>query len=210
MNGRADPPPRAGKEGETGSGEEAAPAEGHSPASRARVRKAPTAFRTISEVAEDLHVPQHVLRFWETKFPQVRPLKRAGGRRYYRPADVALLQRIATLLYVHGYTIKGVQRLLRESEGAETEKGTEPETQGEGAAAPPHPASLPDPFRSPPLSPAVSPSAARGEGTAPSSSPPSSLSLSSPPAEAALRRLLLDVLAELKRLRSALAGPPRR
>ena len=85
--------------------------------SRARVRKAPNAFRTISEVADDLHIPQHVLRFWETRFPQVKPMKRGGGRRYYRPDDIALLRRIANLLYTQGYTIKGVQRLLREGGG---------------------------------------------------------------------------------------------
>lgn len=84
---------------------------------RARPKKAPHAFRTISEVADDLHIPQHVLRFWETKFPQVRPLKRGGGRRYYRPDDIELLRRIADLLYTQGYTIKGVQRLLREGGG---------------------------------------------------------------------------------------------
>ena len=78
-----------------------------------RGRKSPGAYRTISEVADELQVPQHVLRFWETKFPQIRPLKRGGGRRYYRPEDIALLRRIANLLYVQGYTIKGVQRLLR-------------------------------------------------------------------------------------------------
>ena len=76
--------------------------------------KSAAAFRTISEVADHLEVPQHVLRFWETKFTQVRPLKRGGGRRYYRPADVDLLRRIRDLLYADGYTIKGVQRLLRE------------------------------------------------------------------------------------------------
>jgi len=79
-----------------------------------RVEKSPSAFRTISEVAEELDVPQHVLRFWETKFPQVHPLKRGGGRRYYRPEDVDMLRRIRSLLYEQGYTIKGVQRLLRE------------------------------------------------------------------------------------------------
>jgi DNA-binding transcriptional MerR regulator len=84
---------------------------------RPSARKAPNAFRTISEVADDLHIPQHVLRFWETKFPQVKPLKRGGGRRYYRPDDIALLRRISGLLYVQGYTIKGVQRLLREGGG---------------------------------------------------------------------------------------------
>ena len=84
---------------------------------RLRPKKAPDAFRTISEVADDLHIPQHVLRFWETKFPQVKPLKRGGGRRYYRPDDIGLLRRISGLLYVQGYTIKGVQRLLREGGG---------------------------------------------------------------------------------------------
>lgn len=76
--------------------------------------KSAAAFRTISEVADDLDVPPHVLRFWETKFNQVRPLKRGGGRRYYRPEDVALLERIRELLYREGYTIKGVQKLLRD------------------------------------------------------------------------------------------------
>ena len=84
---------------------------------RARAKKAPNAFRTISEVADELHIPQHVLRFWETKFPQVKPLKRGGGRRYYRPDDIQLLRRISDLLYIQGYTIKGVQRLLREGGG---------------------------------------------------------------------------------------------
>src|SRR6516165_613386 len=84
---------------------------------RPRPRKAPNAFRTISEVADELHNPQHVLRFWETKFSQVKPLKRGGGRRYYRPDDISLLRRISDLLYIQGYTIKGVQRLLREGGG---------------------------------------------------------------------------------------------
>ncbi len=76
-------------------------------------RKAPGAFLTISEVADELDVQQHVLRFWETKFTQIRPLKRGGGRRYYRPEDVALLKKIHLLLYTEGYTIKGVQKLLK-------------------------------------------------------------------------------------------------
>ena len=87
------------------------------PAARAKAKKSPSAFRTISEVADELHIPQHVLRFWETKFPQVKPLKRGGGRRYYRPDDITLLRRISDLLYIQGYTIKGVQRLLREGGG---------------------------------------------------------------------------------------------
>ena len=80
-----------------------------------RSGKSATAFRTISEVAGELKVPQHVLRFWETKFSHIKPLKRGGGRRYYRPEDVALLCRIRDLLYSDGYTIRGVQRLLREN-----------------------------------------------------------------------------------------------
>jgi DNA-binding transcriptional MerR regulator len=94
-----------------------APDEADTDPARARLKKAPNAFRTISEVADDLHIPQHVLRFWETKFPQVKPLKRGGGRRYYRPDDIALLRRVSDLLYIQGYTIKGVQRLLREGGG---------------------------------------------------------------------------------------------
>jgi DNA-binding transcriptional MerR regulator len=79
------------------------------------VDKSPEAFRTISEVASDLDLPQHVLRFWETRFSQIRPLKRAGGRRYYRPDDVELLRGIQHLLYGEGYTIRGVQKILREA-----------------------------------------------------------------------------------------------
>jgi DNA-binding transcriptional MerR regulator len=82
-----------------------------------RIEKSAQAFRTISEVASELDVPQHVLRFWESKFSQVRPLKRGGGRRYYRPEDIDLLRRIRSLLYDDGYTIKGVQRLLKEGRG---------------------------------------------------------------------------------------------
>ena len=78
-----------------------------------RAAKSAAAFRTISEVATELDVPPHVLRFWESKFPQIKPLKRGGGRRYYRPEDVELLRRIKELLYTNGYTIKGVQKLLR-------------------------------------------------------------------------------------------------
>jgi DNA-binding transcriptional MerR regulator len=78
------------------------------------LEKAPDAFRTISEVAEDLDIPQHVLRFWETRFAQIKPMKRSGGRRYYRPDDVDLLKGIRRLLYGEGYTIRGVQRILKE------------------------------------------------------------------------------------------------
>jgi DNA-binding transcriptional MerR regulator len=109
------------------------------PADARRVRKSKSAFRTISEVAETLDVPQHVLRFWETKFSQVRPMKRGGGRRYYRPEDIDLLRSIRNLLYDEGYTIKGVQKLLRDggvrsvresAEAPATKKGPAPAPKG--------------------------------------------------------------------------------
>ena len=106
----------------------------HETGQRTRPKKAPNAFRTISEVADELHIPQHVLRFWETKFPQVKPLKRGGGRRYYRPDDIGLLRRIADLLYTQGYTIKGVQRLLREG-GGQLSDDIPPPSADERAAA---------------------------------------------------------------------------
>ena len=83
----------------------------------AEPRKSDQAFRTIGELADDLGVPQHILRYWETRFPQLRPLQRAGNRRYYRPADVALAQRIHRLLNQDGYTIRGVQQLLASGAG---------------------------------------------------------------------------------------------
>jgi DNA-binding transcriptional MerR regulator len=87
--------------------------------------KSARAFRTIAEVAAELELPQHVLRFWESKFPQVRPLKRGGGRRYYRPEDVVLLRRIRDLLHHEGYTIRGAQKLLRQR----TAKGEDPRSE---------------------------------------------------------------------------------
>ncbi|HMB77905.1 MAG TPA: MerR family transcriptional regulator [Kiloniellaceae bacterium] len=97
--------------------------------------KSATAFRTISEVSEELEVPQHVLRFWETKFTLLKPLKRAGGRRYYRPEDIELLRRIRSLLYKDGYTIKGAQKLLREGRGRAAEKASEDASEESQAAA---------------------------------------------------------------------------
>lgn len=108
------------------------------PASRrGSAAKSASAFRTISEVSDELDVPQHVLRFWETKFSQIKPLKRGGGRRYYRPEDMALLGRIRELLYVEGYTIKGVQRLLRQS-------GVKAVLAGNSEARPEHRTEAPD------------------------------------------------------------------
>jgi DNA-binding transcriptional MerR regulator len=101
--------------------------------------KSADAFRTISEVAAALDVPQHVLRFWESKFTQVRPLKRGGGRRYYRPEDVELLQTIRSLLYDDGYTIKGVQKLFRDGSLKPKRRSAEPADTGAKtkASAPP-------------------------------------------------------------------------
>ena len=84
--------------------------------------KSPQAFRTISEVSNEVNIPAHVLRFWETKFPTINPLKRSGNRRYYRPEDVKLIIRIKTLLYDNGYTVKGVQKLLKENDNKNNEK----------------------------------------------------------------------------------------
>jgi len=99
-----------------------------------RRSKSAGAFRTISEVADELDVAQHVLRFWESKFPQVRPLKRGGGRRYYRPEDVDLLRRIRSLLYDEGYTIKGAQKLLK---GQRRSSTTDRTARGNGNGQPP-------------------------------------------------------------------------
>jgi DNA-binding transcriptional MerR regulator len=84
------------------------------PGAPSEMDKSADAFRTISEVAEELDLPQHVLRFWETRFPQIKPMKRAGGRRFYRPTDIEILRAVRRLLYSEGYTIKGVQRILKE------------------------------------------------------------------------------------------------
>src|SRR4051794_16718187 len=133
-----------------------------SPVARSRPKKAPNAFRTISEVADELHIPQHVLRFWETKFQQVKPLKRGGGRRYYRPDDISLLRRISDLLYIQGYTIKGVQRLLREGGGKLSDDIPPPsadeqaEAAEEGAQPVPEEPELPG-LASAPASPAAQP-----------------------------------------------------
>lgn len=129
----------AGEAADTSPGA-AAPEDGKRPAG-----KSPDAFRTISEVADELDLPQHVLRFWETRFPQVKPLKRGGSRRYYRPQDVDILRHIRHLLYDQGYTIKGVQRLLKEAgakaafreaaraDGAGTPVGSQTASEFEGA-----------------------------------------------------------------------------
>lgn len=108
--------------------------------------KSPDAFRTISEVADDLDIPQHVLRFWETRFNQIKPLKRGGGRRYYRPDDVALLKGIRRLLYGEGYTIKGLQRILKEQGVRHVQaigRGAPIGAQNGNGTAAPHPGGAP-------------------------------------------------------------------
>jgi DNA-binding transcriptional MerR regulator len=107
-------------------------------------RKSDHAFRTIGELAGELGVPQHILRYWETRFPQLRPLQRAGNRRYYRPDDVALARRIHRLLNQDGYTIRGVQQLLAKGESGKTDGAPEPP-----AAAPAAPAAPPAQRREP-------------------------------------------------------------
>lgn len=102
-----------------------------------RRSKSAGAFRTISEVADELDVAQHVLRFWESKFPQVRPLKRGGGRRYYRPEDVDLLRRIRSLLYDEGYTIKGAQKLLKGQRRSPADRAPRENNNGRPKAAEP-------------------------------------------------------------------------
>lgn len=160
---------------------------------RNRPKKAPNAFRTISEVADDLHIPQHVLRFWETKFPQVKPLKRGGGRRYYRPDDIALLRRISDLLYIQGYTIKGVQRLLREG-GGRLSDDIPPPTEEERAAAAAEAQPPPDPeLPLPGLVPPPPPGAAR-----------INVRPKVDPETERLRALLAEALHELETIRTLL------
>lgn len=113
--------------------------------------KSPTAFRTISEVATDLSVPQHVLRFWESKFQQIRPLKRGGGRRYYRPEDIQLIGNIKDLLYNQGFTIRGVQKLLKENSRFPSARSMVPDPQlpASMAASLPAQAAQPQPQHKP-------------------------------------------------------------
>jgi len=157
------------------------------------VSKSAEAFRTISEVAEELDVPKHVLRFWEQKFPQIRPMKRGGGRRYYRPEDLDLLRGIRHLLHLEGYTIRGVQKILRVQGVDEVKRCWTPE-----AVQPPPPAEV--------------------AGDAPKSKPkpksPRKQTRAAPAARTATNRLPADVirslqgvLSELEACRQLLAAP---
>lgn len=170
----------------------------------ARGGKSQAAFRTISEVADELKVAQHVLRFWESKFPQVRPLKRGGGRRYYRPEDIELLREIRALLYDEGYTIKGAQKLLRQrrakpvSSVQAAEKTTD-KTSGKTTAAQPQ---LDGTLEGSP-STAAAPPAAAAPPTAEAASPGSA---AQPPAANASGNssVLSADLKQLRQLRSTL------
>lgn len=155
--------------------------------------KTAEAFRTISEVADELEVPKHVLRFWEGRFPQIRPMKRGGGRRYYRPEDMSLLRGICHLLHAEGYTIKGVQKILRE-QGVDQVKrfGSEPAT----VAAP--------------VVVAAAPAAKRGarSGRQPAAGASASRASASGGAKSEMRERVLAAIAELESCRGILLGKP--
>lgn len=157
--------------------------------------KTAEAFRTISEVADELEVPKHVLRFWEGRFPQIRPMKRGGGRRYYRPEDMSLLRGICHLLHAEGYTIKGVQKILRE-QGVDQVKrfGSEPAAVAAPVAA------------------AAAPAAKRGARSARQPAAGASASASrtsaSAGAKSEMRERVLAAIAELESCRGILLGKP--
>ncbi len=171
-----------------------------------RPGKSAAAFRTISEVAAELEVPAHVLRFWESKFPQIRPLKRGGGRRYYRPEDVDLLRRIRLLLYRDGYTIKGAQKLLRTpdqvQEQAPNDVAEAPLALAIPAEAPPRPTVVPR-ARSVGAQQAQSriPSAERTLFAAPEAEKPPAAAL-----DMQTRQLIMDAIADLSDIRDQLRG----
>jgi DNA-binding transcriptional MerR regulator len=152
--------------------------------------KTAEAFRTISEVADELEVPKHVLRFWEGRFPQIRPMKRGGGRRYYRPEDMSLLRGICHLLHAEGYTIKGVQKILRE-QGVDTVK-----RYGADAAEPPAPVVATAP-------PAGKRAGRAGKKSAAAASAPAARGV---PTKAEVRERLLAAIAELETCRGILLG----
>ena len=188
--------------------------------------KAQEAFRTISEVADELSVPKHVLRFWEVKFPQVRPMKRGGGRRYYRPEDLELLRGIRHLLHAEAYTIKGVQKILREQgidavkdiaraaaaaaeakgggRGKRRRRAEAPATAAQSAAAPAPEVSA---AAAPEPAPSAGPFATRGGTTAPAIEPPGGAAPAREATpDASTRRILAMAIAELQACRGILLG----
>jgi DNA-binding transcriptional MerR regulator len=154
------------------------------------VDKSPDAFRTISEAAAGMDLPQHVLRFWETRFPQIKPLKRGGGRRYYRPDDIELLCAIKRLLYDEGYTIKGVQKMLKEH----------------GAQALTRPAASPAPGRASPAARRVEPVMAAPAPEPPPAAVPAARASSGLADAATLRALLLELREAERILAQAATG----
>jgi DNA-binding transcriptional MerR regulator len=158
--------------------------------------KAADAFRTISEVAAELAVPKHVLRFWEAKFPQIRPMKRGGGRRYYRPGDMELLRGIRHLLHAEGYTIKGVQKILRE-QGVDVVKAASRTVTGAGEAEPRTRRSGPRPVHEPAEVRAAA--AATSSGSGPGDAAPASR-------EPSRADLVARLVAELEACRSLLTA----
>lgn len=177
------------------------------------MEKSPDAFRTISEVAEELDVPQHVLRFWESKFHQIKPLKRGGGRRYYRPADVDLVGGIKHLLYGEGYTIKGVQKILREQGVAHVQAVTREESEAEAEA--PAPEAPPEPPAPKPVNHAPAAAAMAEEQTMVAEPPVRRepvMSAPPKPAPAGLKsnhlRMLKAALFELSELKMLLETAP--
>ena len=179
----------------------------------ARGSKSQAAFRTISEVADELDVAQHVLRFWESKFPQVRPLKRGGGRRYYRPEDIELLRDIRSLLYDEGYTIKGAQKLLRQRRAkppaaARPAEATPPQADSEGTDPDP-PAPRSPTAKAPLPRPAPTLAAPVADPPAPAAQPAPSLAPTTPtpsPTPGAARQAASPAgdVEKLERLRAEL------
>jgi DNA-binding transcriptional MerR regulator len=190
-----------------------------------RPQKSDAAFRTISEVSEDLDVPQHVLRFWESRFPLIKPLKRGGGRRYYRPEDVQLLRKIRDLLYKDGYTIRGVQKLLRDQLRGSGVGVQEPAAETSAAATSQQSVAV-SPLAPPPAQPSLAlevvvppsrpaePVAAPQAAAAPpeprpqpaTASAPAHLASASPGGITGARRALIEtVLGEIDALRQELA-----
>jgi len=180
-------------------------------ASARRPQKSAAAFRTISEVATELDVPPHVLRFWESKFPQIKPLKRGGGRRYYRPEDVELLRRIRELLYRDGYTIKGVQKLLRSPHAkGDADDADSAEHTGDTVSA--DPAAVASELAELPLVPAANPMPVPVVAVAAPRLPTLALAASAPAVmlDGETRVMLDDIVAELEDVRAMLLASARR
>ena len=173
------------------------------------MEKSPDAFRTISEVADDLDLPQHVLRFWETRFAQIKPLKRGGGRRYYRPDDVDLVRGIRHLLYGEGYTIRGVQRILREQGPKFVQVVWQPE---QSVEAPPAGAAPEEPVEDEGTAAVAAPARQGMQAAAPSpvrlAPPPEGrIPQMLPKTEIARLKAVLDELLECERVLSTLTTP---